>query len=81
MGRNIGAGLVKLSQDFPDHKLPEKKGKSYLSTTKLGRLAAKKKVVPNGQASLASIVAASLQHYLSKEFCSTEWAAKKLTDD
>ena len=61
--------------------MPEKKGKLYLSTIELGRLAAKKKVVPNGQASLASIVAASLQHYLSKEFRSTEWAAEKLTDD
>lgn len=81
VGRNIGADLAKLSRDFPDCKLPEKKGKSYLSTIELGRLAAKKKVVPNGQASLASIVAASLQHYLSKEFCSTEWAAEKLTDD
>ena len=59
----------------------KKKGKSYLSTIELGRLAAKKKVVPNGQTSLTSIVAAILQHYLSKEFCSTECAAEKLTDD
>ena len=35
----------------------------------------------NGQASLASIVAASLQNYPSKEFHSAEWAAAKLTYD
>ena len=73
--------MAKLSQDFPGCKFPEKRGKSYLSTIELGRLATKKKVLPNGQASLALIIVASFQIYLSKEFCSTEWAAEKLTDD
>jgi len=47
----------------------------------LGRLAFKKNVVPNGKASLAKIVAATLQKYLSKESRLSEWAAAMLDDD
>lgn len=81
IGRNIGADFAKISRDFPQCKLPEKQRNKYLSTIELGTLAAKKNVVPNAQASLASIVAATLQQYLSKEYRSTEWATERLTDD
>ncbi|KIJ92817.1 hypothetical protein K443DRAFT_125800 [Laccaria amethystina LaAM-08-1] len=91
LNKNVRRVDLDEHSDLPRLLLPEdiflavnwlkKRGKSYVNTIEFGRLAAKKKVVPNGQASLASIVAASLQHYLSKEFHSTEWAAEKLTDD
>ena len=37
--------------------------------------------MPNGKASLAEIVAATLQKYLSKESHVSEWAAITLNDD
>jgi hypothetical protein len=67
IGRNIGADFAKLARDFPDLKLPQKQGKSYVGVVELGKLAAQKNVVPNGRASLAAITAATLQQYLSKE--------------
>ena len=55
--------------------------KIYKGTIELGWLAFKKNVVPNGKASLAAIVAATLQKYLSKESHVSEWAAITLNDD
>ena len=81
IGQNIGADFAKIGRDFPDCKLPNKSKKSYSGVIELGRLAAKKNVVPNAQTSLTSIVAATLQLYLSKEFRSTEWGAEQLSDD
>src|SRR6266700_1366030 len=65
IGRNIGADFSKLAQDFPEIILPQKHKKSYKGTIELGQLAFKKNVVPNGKASLAGIVAATLQKHLS----------------
>ena len=61
--------------------MPKKNKSSYAGVIELGKLVAKKNVIPNGKASLASIVAATLQHYLSKEQRSTEWAAERLSDE
>jgi len=81
IGRNIGADFAKLARDFPGIMLLSKHKKSYHGVIELGRLAFKKNVVPNGKASLAKIVAATLQKYLSKESRSSEWAAAMLDDD
>ena len=81
LGRNIGADFSKLVRDFPEIVLPPKHRKTYKGTIELGQLAFKKNVVPNGKASLAEIVAATLQKYLSKESRVSEWAAITLNDD
>jgi len=71
----------KLSRDFLEIILPQKHKKLYKGTIELGQLAFKKNVVPNGKASLAAIVAATLQKHLSKESRASEWAATTLDDD
>ena len=81
IGRNIGADFSKLARDFPEIILPPKHKKTYKGTIELGQVAFKKNVVPNGKASLAAIVAATLQKHLSKESCASEWAAITLNDD
>ncbi|PPQ83062.1 hypothetical protein CVT25_005220 [Psilocybe cyanescens] len=81
IGRNIGADFSKLARDFSEIILPQKHKKSYQSVIELGQLAFKKNVVLNGKASLAAIVAATLQQHLSKECRSSEWAAPILNDD
>ena len=81
LGRNIGADFSKLARDFPEIIPPTKHKKIYKGTIELGQLAFKKNVVPNGKASLAAIVAATLQKYLSKESRASEWATITLNDD
>ena len=81
IGRNVGADFLELARDFPDIILPQKNKKSYLGVIELGKLAFKKNVVSNGKASLATIIAETLQRHLSKEARSSEWAASMLDDD
>jgi len=81
IGRSVGADFSKLARDFPEIILPQKHKKLYKGTIELGKLAFKKNVVPNGKASLAAIVAATLQKHLSKESRASEWAATTLDDD
>lgn len=81
IGRNIGADFSKIARDFPEIVLPPKHKKSYQGVIELGKLAFKKNAIPNGKASLAVIVASTLQRHLSKESRSSEWTATTLDDD
>ena len=80
VGRNVGGDLAKISRDFPDFQLlPREKG-NLVRVIELGQLAARKNVISDGRASLATIAAATLHGYLSKECRSSEWSNPSLTD-
>ena len=79
IGRNIGADLAKLSRDFPSFQ-PNKAGNKFPGVIELGKLAREKNAVPNGNASLAAITAATLSKNLSKEMRVSDWTAQKLSD-
>lgn len=81
IGHNIGADFAKLARDFPNLKLPQNQGKSYVGVVELGKPAAQKNAVPNAKASLAAITAATLQQYLSKECRPSEWGVAELSDN
>ncbi|THU81593.1 ribonuclease H-like protein [Dendrothele bispora CBS 962.96] len=81
VGKNIGQDLSKLNRDFPgDFKLPPKIQKHYKGTIELGSLAKQKRVVPQANASLSTIAAATLKGHLSKDLRASEWSAKNLDE-
>jgi ribonuclease D len=81
IGHNITADLKKLSRDFPEFVYPFENTKRGRKTViELGILDKAKNAVSNGNASLATIVAATLHENLSKETCDTEWSAPTLTE-
>ena len=81
IGRNVGADFAKLARDFPDFKLPEKSRKGIVGVVELGAFAKAKNVVRYGNASLATITAATLGLNLSKEACSSEWGCLQLSEE
>lgn len=81
VGRNVGGDLAKISLDFTDFQLPPKEKGKFIGVVELGQLAAKKNAVLDGRASLATIAAATLHGYLSKECRLSEWSNPSLTDE
>ncbi|KAJ7831825.1 ribonuclease H-like domain-containing protein, partial [Mycena olivaceomarginata] len=80
VGRQIESDFQKLARDFPGLKLPKKRKKGFIGTLDIGRLAAKKNVVPQATASLQAIVAAALGAYLSKEHRVSSWSTPNYSD-
>jgi ribonuclease D len=70
--------LSKLSRDFPEYLFDKKRGVKLIE---LGAVAKAKNAVADGNASLASIVAVTLQQNLSKDTRSSQWTAPNLTED
>ncbi|KIK69404.1 hypothetical protein GYMLUDRAFT_237207 [Collybiopsis luxurians FD-317 M1] len=77
---NITADLAKLAHDFPVFE-PSKTGNKFRGVVELGQLAFEKNAVPTSNASLASIMAATLQQNLSKELRVSEWSLATLSDE